>query len=147
MSITPSCGAARFGPDALLYICNECDPALLLGGHVPTASADPRHGEVILTLDHPFPGRLVIGIDSGDGSFNSEVPGDLIVVHLPTDPGVPLGTNSNLTFAAGTGLFAPGGAPIATFFENGQLQFRSKPQIFRDNFEIGDAGWWSEAAP
>lgn len=125
----------------------DYDPALLLDGHLPTARADLRHGAVSLAVSHPAPGRVEIGIDSTDGSFNSEVPGDLIVVDLPTRPDVPLGTNSNLTFAAGTELFAPGGAPIPAFFENGQLQFRSKPGIFRDNFEIGDAGWWSGAGP
>jgi len=44
-------------------------------------------------------------------------------------------------------LAAPGGAPHPDFLESGLLQFRAQPQIFRDNFEIGDAGWWSEVAP
>ena len=123
------------------------DPTLLLPGRLPTAVADGRHGLVNVAVDASVPGTITIGLDSPDGSWNSEVPGDLLVVHLPTDPGVPMGTNSNLSFDPSSMLAAPGGAPLPVFLESGLLQFRSKPQIFRDNFEIGDAGWWSEVAP
>jgi hypothetical protein len=125
----------------------DYDPAVLLPGHQPTASADGRHGAVDLVLDTSVPGRITIDLDSPDGSWNSEVPGDLFVVHLPTAPGIPMGTNSNVTFDPSSALSAPGGAPLPVFFENGQLQFRSRLEIFRDNFEIEDTGWWSEVAP
>lgn len=42
MSITTSCGPALFGPDALLYIWNECGPALLLGAALGAAVAGLR---------------------------------------------------------------------------------------------------------
>ncbi|KAB2960115.1 MAG: hypothetical protein F9K16_12005 [Thermoanaerobaculia bacterium] len=125
----------------------DYDPAVLLPGHQPTASADGRHGTVALVLDTSAPGRITIDLDSADGSWNAEVPGDLLVVHLPTLPGIPMGSNSNVTFNSSSALFAPGGAPLPVFLENGQLQFRERLEIFRDNFEIADTGWWSEVAP
>ncbi len=42
MSITTSCGPALFGPDAILYIWNECGPALLLGAFLGAAVAGYR---------------------------------------------------------------------------------------------------------
>ena len=118
------------------------DPALLLQGAEPTVTADPRHGLANLTIDTSIPGTIEIDIESPDGSLNSEVPGDLLVVHLPTDPAILLGTDSPLTFGVGTELFDPSQAPIDVFFEGGFLQFRSDPGIFTDNFGIGDFGWW-----
>lgn len=118
------------------------DPAILLQGAEPTVTADPRHGLANLTVDTSIPGTIEIGIESPDGSLNSEVPGDLLVVHLPTDPAIPLGTDSPLTFGVGTELFDPSQAPIDVFYEGGFLQFRSDPGIFTDNFGIGDLGWW-----
>jgi hypothetical protein len=118
------------------------DPAVLLPGSAPTVTTDVRHGLADLTIDTTTPGTIEIQIDSPDGSFNAEVPGDLLVVHLPTNPGVPLGTDSPLVFAAGSELFDPSQAPIDVFFEGGQIQFRSDPGVFSDNFGIGDFGWW-----
>jgi hypothetical protein len=118
------------------------DPDILLPGTLPTVTTDVRHGLASLTVDTSVPGTLEIGIESPDGSFNSEVPGDLFVVHLPTDPEVALGTDSPLTFGAATELFDPSQAPIDVLFEGGLLQFRSNPDVFRDNFGIGDLGWW-----
>lgn len=120
----------------------EYDPAILLDGAVPTVTTDVRHGLANLTIDTSVPGTIEIGIDSPDGSLNSEVPGDLLVVHLPTDPAIALGTDSPLTFGVGTELFDPGQAPLDVFYEGGFLQFRSNPDVFRDNFGIGDFGWW-----
>lgn len=118
------------------------DPAILLEGAEPTLTTDVRHGLANLTIDASVPGTIEIGIESPDGSLNSEVPGDLFVVHLPTDPAIPLGTDSPLTFGIGTELFDPSQAPIDVFFEGGFLQFRADPGVFHDNFGIGDLGWW-----
>lgn len=120
----------------------EYDPAILLPGAVPTVWADSRHGLANLTLDTSIPGRIEIGIDSPDGSLNAQVPGDLVVVHLPTDPSIPLGTDSPVSFGAGTELFDPNQAPISVVYEGGMLEFRADPDIFSDNFGIGDLGWW-----
>jgi hypothetical protein len=120
----------------------QYDPAILLPGSVPTVTADARHGLSTLTVDTSVAGTIEIGIESPDGSLNSTVPGDLFVVHLPTDPDVPLGTDSPLSFVAGTELFDPSQAPIGVFYEGGFLQFRSNPGVFHDNFGIGDLGWW-----
>lgn len=120
----------------------DYDPDVLLPGGVPTVRSDPRHGDVDLAVDLTQPGRITIGLDSVDGSFNADVPGDLLVIDLPTRPGLPLGTTSPLTFAAATALADPLGDPIPLLIENGSLDFQMLPKIFRDNFEIGDTGWW-----
>ncbi|KAB2964829.1 MAG: hypothetical protein F9K16_03330 [Thermoanaerobaculia bacterium] len=120
----------------------DYDPDVLLPGDAPTVRSDPRHGDVDLAVDLTQPGRITIDLDSVDGSFNAEVPGDLLVIDLPTRPGLPLGTTSPLTFAAGTALLDPLGDPIPLLIENGSLEFLTLPKIFRDNFEIGDTGWW-----
>lgn len=118
------------------------DPAILLPGAVPTVTADSRHGLAELTVDTSVPGKIEIGIESPDGSLNADVPGDLFVVHLPTKPSIPLGTDSPLSFGAGTAVFDPSQAPIEVFYEGGFLEFRSDPGVFSDNFGIGDLGWW-----
>jgi hypothetical protein len=120
----------------------DYDPDVLLPGDAPTVRSDPRHGAVDLAVDLTQPGRITIELDSIDGNFNAEVPGDLLVIDLPTRPGLPLGTTSPLTFAAGTALLDPLGGPIPLLIENGSLEFLTLPKIFRDNFEIGDTGWW-----
>ena len=119
------------------------DPTLLAPGELPRAIADPRHGQVDVTVSHPSPGVVEIDLAS-DGTLNAEVPGDLLRMIVPIDPDAPLDTDSPLTFdLAVTELRAPGGAPIDVFYENGLFELRLLPDVFDDDFEIGDAGWWS----
>jgi hypothetical protein len=119
------------------------DPALLAAGELPTAALDPRHGSATVEVSHPAPGVVEIDLVS-DGSLNSEVPGDLLRLFVPIDPDAPLDTDSPLDFdLAVTELRTPGGAPIDVLYENGRFELRLVPDVFYDDFEIGDAGWWS----
>jgi len=125
------------GTLVLLY-----DPDVLLPGAVPTVESDPRHGEVELDVDVSTAGRIEIQLESPDGSFNADVPGDLLIVNLPTRRGIPAGTERPVTVGAGTELLDPGGVPIDLLYESGGLEFVIDPDIFRDGFGIGDTGWW-----
>ena len=119
------------------------DPSLLEPGELPRAIADPRHGQVDLTVTHPSPGVVEIDLAS-DGTLNAQVPGDLLRLIVPIDRDAPLNTSSPLAFdLAVTELRAPGGAPIDVLYENGLFDLRLLPDVFSDDFEIGDAGWWS----
>jgi hypothetical protein len=126
----------------------DYDPTILAPGAVPTVRADARHGAIDLAVDTSTPGVLVIGLSSPDGSFNSEVPGDLLRVDFPIAQGVALGTSSPLTFDPASELFPPSGStPLPMLYENGLLRFALVPDIFADNFEIGDTGWWLTGPP
>lgn len=119
------------------------DPSLLAPGELPRAELDARHGQAQVTVSHPAPGVVELDLVS-DGTLNAEVPGDLLRLLVPIDRDAPLGTDWPLTFdLAVTELSAPGGAPIDALFENGLFELRLVPEVFYDDFEIGDAGWWS----
>jgi hypothetical protein len=126
----------------------DYDPAILQPGTVPTVTADPRNGLVALTVDTSTAGVLTIGLSSPDGTWNSEVPGQLLRIDFPISAGVSLGTSSPLVFDAASQLFPPSGStPLPMIFENGGFDFVLVPDVFADNFEIGDTGWWQLGPP
>ncbi|MDQ1348545.1 MAG: hypothetical protein QG573_1920 [Acidobacteriota bacterium] len=120
------------------------DPAIATG--LPEVIADPRHGDVMLTVSHPEPGKLQIDFDSPLEDFNA-VPGDLLVAHFGTPPGVPIPTLSPLAILTGPGesyLLAPGGVePLQVAWEAQAISFETDPGIFNDGFDGGDSGFWS----
>jgi len=80
--------------------------------------------------------------------YLNEIPGELLRVTIPTRPDAPLNSQSDVTFDAATQLLPPGSAtPIPLLVENGGMFFTAVPNIFHDNFEIGDAGWWAPVVP
>jgi hypothetical protein len=124
------------------------DPNVLLPGAVPSVTGDPRHGVASLAVDVSTPGTITIGLVSSPGAgerFLNEIPGELFRVTIPTRPDAPLNTQSDVTLDPATQLYPPGGgAPIPLALENGGMFFAPVPNVFHDNFEIGDAGWWSQ---
>ena len=74
------------------------DPAI--ASELPVVIADPRHGDVSLTVTYPAAGGVQIDFTSALEDFN-RVPGDLLVMHFGTPPSVPLGTLSPLAILTG----------------------------------------------
>jgi hypothetical protein len=120
------------------------DPAIATGP--PEVVADPRHGDVSLTVTHLPPGKIRIDFTSAVENFNG-VPGDLMVMHFGTPPGTPLHTESPLAILTGPGesyLLAPGATtPLAVAWEAQPIVFETDPGIFNDGFDGGDSGFWS----
>ena len=119
-------------------------------GDLPRVETDPRHGNVAVTVSHPQTGRLQIDLVSGDDSFNSSVPGDILRVLLPTKPGVAIGTVSPLTFQVGAGqsaLQGPSASPLGIAWASDSIEFEEIPGIYTDDFETGDYWVWSSAVP
>lgn len=99
------------------------DPAIAAGP--PTVLMDPRHGPAIFTADTSTPGLAVVDFESTDNQLNL-VPGDLVMLRLPTLPSLLPGTESpvfldpTLTFvtdALGAALPLALGADTVRFTE------------------------------
>ena len=119
------------------------DPAIAT--ELPEVTADPRHGDVSLTVTHLPPGKIQIDFDSPLENFNS-VPGDLLVMHFGTPPDVPIATISPLAILTGPGessLIAPGSMPLQVAWEAQGIEFAVDHGIFNDGFDGGDSGFWS----
>ncbi len=119
------------------------DPAIATG--LPEVIADPRHGDVSLVVTHPSPGEIQIDFTSALEDFNS-VPGDLLVMHFGTPPGVPIGTLSPLAILTGLGessLVAPNSMPLSVAWDAQGIEFAVDHGIFNDGFDGGDSGFWS----
>ena len=119
------------------------DPAIATG--LPEVIADPRHGDVSLVVTHPSPGEIQIDFTSALEDFNS-VPGDLLVMHFGTPPGVPIGTLSPLAILTGLGessLVAPNSMPLSVAWNAQGIEFAVDHGIFNDGFDGGDSGFWS----
>ena len=119
------------------------DPAIATG--LPEVVADPRHGDVSLTVTHLPPGKIQIDFTSALENFNG-VPGDLMVMHFGTPPGTPLNTLSPLAILTGPGesyLLAPGAVPLQIAWEAQAISFETDHGIFNDGFDGGDSGFWS----
>jgi hypothetical protein len=119
------------------------DPAIALG--LPVVTTDPRYGEALLTVTHPESGRVQIDFTAPAQDFN-RVPGSILVLTLPTVPGIPNGTDSPISVLTGPGqsaLFGPGNVPVNVVWETDPIEFEADPDIFRDGFDSGDRGFWS----
>ncbi|MEO7793589.1 MAG: hypothetical protein ABIV06_02360, partial [Thermoanaerobaculia bacterium] len=119
------------------------DPAI--ASELPEVVADPRHGDVSLTVTYPQAGKVQIDFDSALETFN-RVPGDLLTMHFGTRPTVALGTISPITILTGpneSSLIAPGSIPLQVTWEAAGIDFELDPGIFNDGFDGGDSGFWS----
>ncbi|MEO8196677.1 MAG: hypothetical protein ABI689_08140 [Thermoanaerobaculia bacterium] len=119
------------------------DPAMATG--LPEVTADPRHGDVSLVVSHPEAGKIQIDFTSALEDFNA-VPGDLLVMHFGTPPGVPIGTLSPLAIlhlANESWLIAPGSVPLQVAWGQQGIEFATDHGIFNDGFDVGDSGFWS----
>lgn len=119
------------------------DPAV--ASELPVVIADPRHGDVSLSVTYPQAGRVQIDFTSTLETFN-RVPGDLLVMHFGTPPTVPLGTVSPLAILTGpnqSALIAPGAMPLQVAWGAQGIDFQLDPGIFNDGFDGGDSGFWS----
>ncbi len=96
------------------------DPAI--AGGAPTVKLDPRYGQSTFTVDSSQPGRLVVGFQSPDASYNS-VPGSIIAISLPIAADALSGTTSPFTLDPdGTWLLDPQGNKIGLTLEAGTIQ-------------------------
>ena len=119
------------------------DPAIAT--ELPAVSADPRHGDVALTVSYPQAGRVQIDFASALEDWN-RVPGDLLILHFGTPASVPVGTVSPLAFLTGpneSALVAPGSIPLQVAWGQNGIEFQLDPGIFNDGFDVGDSGFWS----
>lgn len=119
------------------------DPAI--ASELPEVSADPRHGDVSLTVSYPQAGRVQIDFSSALENWN-RVPGDLLIMHFGTPSSVPLNTVSPLAFLTGfnqSALIAPGSMPLQVAWGQNGIEFQLDPGIFNDGFDVGDSGFWS----
>ena len=120
------------------------DSAIATG--LPEVIADPRHGDLsLLAVTYPDPGTVQIDFQSALENFNG-VPGDLLVMHFGTLPGIPIGTFSPLAILTGPGesyLLAPGAVPLQVAWEAQAISFETDHGIFNDGFDGGDSGFWS----
>ncbi|MEZ5313734.1 MAG: hypothetical protein R2862_08845 [Thermoanaerobaculia bacterium] len=119
----------------------QYDPAIAWG--LPAVTTDARHGIADLTVTYPASGRVQIDFVSPASDFNS-VPGSLLVVQIPTLPGVPLGTMSPVSVdAAESYIDGPGSLPLSVSWASDVIEFESHPAVFADGFETGDPWVWS----
>lgn len=119
------------------------DPAI--ASDLPEVDADPRHGDVSLSVSYPQAGRVQIDFNSALEDWN-RVPGDLLILHFGTPASVPVGTLSPLAFLTGpnqSALVGPGSIPLQVAWGQNGIDFELDPGIFNDGFDIGDTGFWS----
>lgn len=127
------------GQVSLLY-----DPSVVLGQ--PTVTMDERYGLAEFHIVDSTPGKLLVRFRSPDGSLN-KLPGTFLTIFLPTDPAVPEGTQSPLSFdPAETSLWDPQGLAIPLELSGDTLVF-SAGSFFTDGFESGGLQGWSVTSP
>jgi len=126
----------------------EIDPALVR--EAPTVVAVPHHGTVSLgvpTWDDAT-GRFRFTFTSSDGTLNSEIPGALFIVQVPTvGDDTLLGQTFPLTLiSADTFLVAPGAQAISLELKDGELLFTENVEtehVYGDGFSGGSSWGWS----
>lgn len=91
-----------------------------IAGGAPTVKLDPRYGQAAYAVDASQPGRLVVDFQSPDASFN-RVPGSIVSISLPVDPGAVTGDSSPFALDPDSWLIDGQGNRIPVVLSDGSI--------------------------